>query len=459
MRTDKCKEEHDQLYLSIVDRREYSVKEYLAEVSSSIPVYISENTCSMEVLEIYLQESLKDKHDLTIFAREENYFRQCMQMDFSLFVKKWEMLCKALKKTYQVDNSFLSYFSVKLEAKDKYAQGELLLWWKKKLARKQLAYWINLLDYYRNKFQKLIYAAIKQERGSFINKSLWWSLDKGMWRDLDIAIYLKYKLLFEHNNSLRSLADSLGRRKDNKQKEYKAEYTHRITDINAKVDINSIYAGNDLSCVLCHEFVLLHRDIDYLFYKKYTSGQLEQWLYRTGESSLKKRESVFSGKEKGPVIICIDTSGSMVGSPEFVAKAACYGVIHTALQEKREVFITAFSINIKCIELIDWVKDKYKIEKFLSHSFYGGTRMDSALRQTMDLLNMNCYKQADVLLISDFVMPRLPLKFVKDIKKYQEQKTVFHSLQIGGYVNYDIMQLMNKKWKYDENSGDIIYIK
>ena len=41
----------------------------------------------MEVLEMYLQEVLKDKHDLTIFAREENYFHQCMQMD-SLYFRK-----------------------------------------------------------------------------------------------------------------------------------------------------------------------------------------------------------------------------------------------------------------------------------------------------------------------------------------------------------------------------------
>lgn len=455
MKPDKCKD--DQVYLSVVDRGGYSIKDYLAEMSGSIPICISENVCSMEVLEMYLQEVLKDKHDLTIFAREENYFHQCMQMDLSLFQKNWEMLCKALIKTYQVDNSFLSYFSMKLEAKDKYAQGELLLWWKKRLARKQLAYWIALLDYYRNRFQKLIYTAMKQEHKSSIDKSLWWSIDKGIWRKLDISIYLKYQLLFERNNSLQTLADSLGRRKGEKQKENKLEYKHKMTDTNAKVDIEGICEGNDLSSVLCHEFALLHRDIDSLFYKKYTSRQLEQWSW-TRESSLKKREGMASWKEKGPVIICIDTSGSMVGGPEFVAKAACYGIVYTALREKREVLIIAFSINIKCIELIDWEKDKHKIENFLSHSFYGGTRMDSALRQTMDLLGMNCYKQADVLLISDFVIPKLPSVFVKDIKQYQEQKTVFHSLQIGDHVNCDIMRLMNEKWKYDKDGGNIINI-
>ncbi len=455
MKADMCKD--DQVCLSVVGRGGYSIKEYLAEVSGSIPVYISESVCSMEILEICLQEALKDKHDLTIFAREENYFHQCMQMDCFLFRKNWKMLCKALKKTYQVDNSFLSYFSMKLETGDKYAQGELLLWWKKRLARKQLAYWIELLDYYRGRFQKLIYTVMKQEHKSSIDKSLWWSIDKGIWRKLDIAIYLKYQLLFEQNNSLQILADSLGRRKGKKQKENKLEYKRKMTDTNAKIDIEGVCEGNDLNNVLCHEFALLHRDIDSLFYKKYTSRQLEQWSW-TGKSSLKKKEDMAFGKEKGPVIICIDTSGSMVGASEFVAKAACYGVVYTALQEKREVFITAFAINIKCIELIDWEKDKHKIENFLSHSFYGGTRMDFALRQTMDLLGMNRYKQADVLLISDFVMPKLSSVFVKDIKQYQEQKTVFHSLQIGDYVNYDIMQLMNEKWKYDKDGGNIINI-
>ena len=47
---------------------------------------------------------------------------------------------------------------------------------------------------------------------------------------------------------------------------------------------------------------------------------------------------------------------------------------------------------------------------------------------------------------------------MKDIKQYQEQKTVFHSLQIGDHVNCDIMRLMNEKWKYDKDGGNIINI-
>lgn len=73
----------------------------------------------------------------------------------------------------------------------------------------------------------------------------------------------------------------------------------------------------------------------------------------------------------------------MVGGPEFVAKAACYGIVYTALREKREVLIIAFSINIKCIELIDWEKVNIRLRTFYLILFYGGTRMDSALRQTM----------------------------------------------------------------------------
>ena len=56
-------------------------------------------------------------------------------------------------------------------------------------------------------------------------------------------------------------------------------------------------------------------------------------------------------------------------------------------------------------------------------------------------------------------MPKLSVDIVTDIKKCQEQETIFHSLQIGGFDNHSILQLMNKKWKYNEDSGDIIFIK
>lgn len=85
MKPDKCKD--DQVYLSVVDRGGYSIKDYLAEMSGSIPICISENVCSMEVLEMYLQEVLKDKHDLTIFAREENYFLNVCRW-ISLYFRK-----------------------------------------------------------------------------------------------------------------------------------------------------------------------------------------------------------------------------------------------------------------------------------------------------------------------------------------------------------------------------------
>lgn len=459
MERSESKDEKDQLCLSIIGQRKYFIKEYLNKVFDSIPVYISRDVGAMEILEIFLKESLINKHDLNLFAQEESYFYECMRMDSILFLQNWGRLCKALKNTYQVDDSFFFYFSSKLESGDSYAQEELLLWWKKQLTRKQLAYWIKLLDYYRKKFQKFVCTTIRQERSSFKDKNLWWSLGEGIWEKMDISIYEKYKLLFEHNDSLQNLADILGKRTIRKRDENRMGNKQEMTVTKTKADIIGIYEGNDLSSILCSEFALLHQGIDCLFYKKYASHQLEQWLYGYKESLTEKVGSVLLQEKKGPVIICLDTSGSMLGSPEIVAKAACYGIIYMALQERRKVFIITFSVKTKCLELTNWQKDISKIEDFLSHSFYGGTRIDFALQQTVELLNTQCYRQADVLLISDFVMPKLSVDIVTDIKKCQEQETIFHSLQIGGFDNHSILQLMNKKWKYNEDSGDIIFIK
>ena len=121
MERSESKDEKNQLCLSIIGQRKYFIKEYLNKVFDSIPVYISRDVGAMEILEIFLKESLINKHDLNLFAREESYFYECVQMDSILFLQNWGRLYKALRNTYQVDDSFFFYFSSKLESGDSYA--------------------------------------------------------------------------------------------------------------------------------------------------------------------------------------------------------------------------------------------------------------------------------------------------------------------------------------------------
>jgi uncharacterized protein with von Willebrand factor type A (vWA) domain len=41
---------------------------------------------------------------------------------------------------------------------------------------------------------------------------------------------------------------------------------------------------------------------------------------------------------KGPFIICVDTSGSMHGTPETVAKTLCFAILKIAIKRKQKMF-------------------------------------------------------------------------------------------------------------------------
>ena len=47
-------------------------------------------------------------------------------------------------------------------------------------------------------------------------------------------------------------------------------------------------------------------------------------------------------QEKGPVIICIDTSGSMNGEPEDIAKSLSLFILLECIKEKRSCYIISF---------------------------------------------------------------------------------------------------------------------
>lgn len=91
--------------------------------------------------------------------------------------------------------------------------------------------------------------------------------------------------------------------------------------------------------------------------------------------------------------------------------------------------------------------------QFLRMSFYGGTDAAPALNHSLKLLKDNDWKNADVLMISDFVMGNLPDNVVKEIESEKEKNTEFHSLVIGSSGNDTATQCFNHDWLYNKNDA------
>ena len=102
--------------------------------------------------------------------------------------------------------------------------------------------------------------------------------------------------------------------------------------------------GNDLQHLLPSETAILsERKTEGLFYYKYATGQLQLFANRPKNESQFKTEHTQKKKprlEKGPIIVAVDTSGSMSGRPMQIAYAV---LLQLLVYECHQVLFHKFS--------------------------------------------------------------------------------------------------------------------
>ncbi len=130
---------------------------------------------------------------------------------------------------------------------------------------------------------------------------------------------------------------------------------------------------------------------------------------------------------RGPMILCIDTSGSMSGDPEVVAKAESLALVMRARQEKRKCYLIKFSTGIDAQNVGDGASLD-TIIGFLSSSFNGGTDADQALKAGIKVMEQNDYRKADLLVVSDFCFGGQHGKITKRIREQKKSGSRFYAV-------------------------------
>lgn len=135
---------------------------------------------------------------------------------------------------------------------------------------------------------------------------------------------------------------------------------------------------------------------------------------------------------RGPIIAVIDTSGSMHGLPEQVAKAVVLEAARTAHSEKRRCFLYAYSGPGQILEHeLDLSADGVgRLLAFLGFGFGGGNDEVGVLAKVLARLKENNWQKADVLFVSDGEWPA-PISLTTAVESARAQRTRFHGVQIG----------------------------
>ncbi len=107
--------------------------------------------------------------------------------------------------------------------------------------------------------------------------------------------------------------------------------------------------------------------------------------------------------EMGPMLVCVDTSGSMQGGAEAVAKAVVLEAVRTAHAQRRACHLFAFSgpEEIVEIELAVDCEGIARLAEFMGQTFHGGTDISGPLERALAKLGERNWQLADLLIASD----------------------------------------------------------
>jgi uncharacterized protein with von Willebrand factor type A (vWA) domain len=106
--------------------------------------------------------------------------------------------------------------------------------------------------------------------------------------------------------------------------------------------------------------------------------------------------------ERGPIIVCIDTSGSMRGAPETLAKAVVLQALRTAHQERRGCRLIAFGGPDELIERdLSGRGGLAALLDLMGQSFDGGTDVQGPIERAIARVHEARWASADLLIVSD----------------------------------------------------------
>jgi uncharacterized protein with von Willebrand factor type A (vWA) domain len=379
---------------------------------------------------------------------------------------------------YQEEFKTIENTEVKLnENKLKSVKKGFIDKWNEKLSIEKLQQNIKIIDETREQFLNDLYNKIEELKellkllAPFINETAdlgrLWDMSIGNWQNVNFSLLEKYAQILKEKKEIQELAELLGkyRKAEAELEEEEFENIEVISkyriEHSGKSELIGITESDDLNNLLPTELALFSDlETESIFYKRFAEKKLQTFQYVNKENDFEqksitdKRQKEIE-KDKGPFIIAVDTSGSMHGEPEFLAKVIAFAITKIAISEKRKAFLISFSTGIETFELTDIQNSLVKLIDFLQMSFHGGTDASEAVLEALKQMETENYEKADLLIISDGVFGNLSSNTLKSIDELKKKGNKFNSLMIGNSYNERALKFCNNIWQYDPNYDEL----
>jgi uncharacterized protein with von Willebrand factor type A (vWA) domain len=317
------------------------------------------------------------------------------------------------------------------------------------------------------KLLQLLQKLQEQLRSFGLDTGLLFDLSTGELTATDIQQFVRWAKYLAEDEGIQKLCDLLGKMRQiewsDKIERVKTIATTEvyIPDANSREEIIGIRLGRDIEHALPVEFALLaDPDTALLFDLKYVESALMCFDMQGMQNShthveTEEEHTIKENEKQGPMILCVDTSGSMNGMPETIAKAITLFLVTKAREQKRPCYLINFSTSIHTFDFGADMRMK-DLLRFLKMSFHGGTDVGPALDHALHTMGQDEYKNADLLVISDFVMSELPKDYLERVEGQRLNGNKFHSLVVGSaYMTQRLQGIFDNEWIYDPHHGRI----
>ncbi len=295
-----------------------------------------------------------------------------------------------------------------------------------------------------------------------------WELMKDAWTETEFERRLNQVKIQDKYPEIKEIVAKMGRVADANGKDRLtiASGIDMKMEHSAGSDIEGITVGDDLNSLLPLELAQYSdEDMEGLFIYKYRTRKLQTFRYKSEMSKPSRKLGFTHASRKGPMIVCLDTSASMYGTPERISSTLISLLEETAEDLERDCYLIDFSVSIHAIDLMAkrkaqrlrkigiTVGDDFRMDspdyapQGMAHTgrsvrrqastthlpfIGGGTSAKKMMKQMFNLLDNDSlhYVNADVLWITDFLIPNPSQSLLSRFEEYKETGTRFYGIRI-----------------------------
>ncbi|HRI65221.1 MAG TPA: VWA domain-containing protein [Polyangium sp.] len=271
---------------------------------------------------------------------------------------------------------------------------------------------------------------------------LGWDFSQGHLHQTLLFQLEKLSALLSRLPTLRRIADELGRAEVFQRRARRALAGGRESVVGVRV------GGDIADALVCELALLASPETEDLFFQRFIERRLLCLELEGTTTEVTPRD-----ERRGPAIACVDTSGSMQGAPEAVAKALILTVIKQLVPKGRSVQLLLFGGPGEStpLEIRRGRRGLNDLLKFLAMGFHAGTDYDTPLLRATELLKTPEYAKADILVVTDGLC-RASERIASHVDQSKKQANArVLSVVVGGDMA-GVERFSDQVWRLDPNA-------